>query len=60
MREPCLDLVRTVQLDSSELATMTVRIHDQYTDAYGATEIDSSVLLLPHYGFESATSPRMA
>jgi GH15 family glucan-1,4-alpha-glucosidase len=30
-----------------------------YTDAYGATEIDSSVLVLPHYGFESATSPRM-
>jgi GH15 family glucan-1,4-alpha-glucosidase len=30
-----------------------------YTDAYGDNELDASVLLLPHYGFETATSPRM-
>lgn len=30
-----------------------------YTDAYGSSEIDASVLLLPYYGFESASSPRM-
>ena len=31
-----------------------------YTDTYGTTAIDSSVLLLPYYGFVPATSPRMA
>jgi GH15 family glucan-1,4-alpha-glucosidase len=30
-----------------------------YTEVFGSTEVDASSLLLPWYGFEAATSPRM-
>jgi GH15 family glucan-1,4-alpha-glucosidase len=62
-------LVRELDLDTLTRACTAIRddvtAHgwnprlQSYTDAYGASELDSSVLLLPYYGFESATSPRM-
>jgi GH15 family glucan-1,4-alpha-glucosidase len=59
------------RLDPDELGRACIAIREDvlanawseslqsYTDAYDATELDASVLLLPHYGFEAATSPRM-
>jgi GH15 family glucan-1,4-alpha-glucosidase len=61
-----------LRLDPDELDHACRAIHDDvtahawndsiqsYTDAYGSTDLDASVILLPYYGFESASSPRMA
>ena len=63
------NLVRRLDADALEHACRAIRADVEangwneaiqcYTDVYGETELDASVLLLPYYGFAEATSPRM-
>jgi len=63
-------LVTRLDLDELERARAAIRADieanawsealQSYTDAYGSSNIDASLLVLPYYGYVSATSPRMA
>jgi GH15 family glucan-1,4-alpha-glucosidase len=63
------DLVAGLDLETLEQTRAAIRADIEanawneqlqcYTDAYGSTDVDASVLVLPYYGYADARSPRM-